>query len=466
MTDIYRDPTDGATARRVDLLRRRRDELVTMPHAVRRVVVARGARIAASAAMALVGALLVASSASPRVSKLVGHLLPPDDPAVIATALLAAWLGGALVYAIARSICEHRFAVAMTTCVLPGDDLHQDLERLAHETPDEVARRMAHAREVSSAAMPVLAAALVGPATLAYIGLAIRVRGWPANRIIEHAMQVHAGSLVLAGVLGVVAMAAVLTQRMRAPMMTVPMGVVAVTAIIVAALTKSDLATSVAAIAGIIAINTRTLRIERAWIETDDPAAGTELFALIKRRLADARSLLATHYRTVALMLVTLGLGFVGHTGLDIPLNTERPTLAATFHRAFQLPAVVNNGAIAQVAPPGPDATASHIRRLAYGVIEVDVTFSGDETTVPTGITIPAGWDSRIEAHVDYERSTVAEYDIDGFGHFSTQYPFQVITPTVCATERAQPVKLAIHAGPGTHHVVVVLRPSLTSAGC
>ena len=103
-----------------------------MPHAVRRVVVARGARIAASSAMALLGALLVGSAASPRFGKVIGHLLPPDDPAVIATALLAAWLGGALVYAIARSICEHRFAVAMTRCVLPGEDLHDDLERLAH----------------------------------------------------------------------------------------------------------------------------------------------------------------------------------------------------------------------------------------------------------------------------------------------------------------------------------------------
>ena len=68
MTDIYRDPTDGATARRVDLLRRRRDQLVTMPHAIRRVVVARGARMAASLAMAFIGALLVGSAGSPRLS--------------------------------------------------------------------------------------------------------------------------------------------------------------------------------------------------------------------------------------------------------------------------------------------------------------------------------------------------------------------------------------------------------------
>jgi hypothetical protein len=395
MTDIYRDPTDGATARRVDLLRRRRDELVTMPHAVRRVVVARGARIAASAAMALVGALLVASAASPRISKLVGHVLPPDDPAVIATALLAAWLAGALVYAIARAICEHRFAVAMTKCVLPGADLHEDLERLAHETPDEVARRMAHAREVSSAAMPVLAAALVGPATLAYIALAIRVHGWPANRVIEHTMQDHAGALVIAGLVGVVAMIAVLTQRMRSPMMTVPMGVVAVTAILVAALTKSDLATAIAAISGTIAITTRTLRIERAWIETDDPAAGTELFALVSRRLADARRVAVAHKGIVTLTLVAVGLGLAGHATTDVPLDSERPTLAALFRRALQPPTAVADEPGRDDASP---QTESSLRRLAYGVIEVEVTFTGADAVVPSELVIPSGWDSRIEA--------------------------------------------------------------------
>jgi hypothetical protein len=280
--------------------------------------------------------------------------------------------------------------------------------------------------------------------------------------VIEHAMQDHAGSLITAGMIGVIAMVAVLTQRMRQPFMTVPMGVVAVTAIIVAALVKSDLATAIAAIAGTIAVTTRTLRIERAWIETDDPAAGTELFALIKRRLADARGLVVAHYGIVTLTLVAIGLGLAGHTTTDIPLNSDHPTLAAAFHRALRVSPAEPEPDVDQV----PDTTESHIHRLAYGVIEVEVTFTGSDAVVPTGITIPPGWDSRIEAHIDYERSTAREYDIDGFGHFTQAYPFQVITPTVCATERAQPLKLAIHGDRGTHHVVIVLRPSLTSAGC
>ena len=55
MSDIYRDPTEGAAAKRQDLLRRRRDDLATMPHAIRRVVVARDARVAAGLAMTIGG---------------------------------------------------------------------------------------------------------------------------------------------------------------------------------------------------------------------------------------------------------------------------------------------------------------------------------------------------------------------------------------------------------------------------
>ena len=65
MSNIFRDPTEGATARRADLLRRRRDELVMMPHAIRRVYVARRARTAASVTIAIVGAALLAIAMEP-----------------------------------------------------------------------------------------------------------------------------------------------------------------------------------------------------------------------------------------------------------------------------------------------------------------------------------------------------------------------------------------------------------------
>src|SRR5436309_3171984 len=68
MNEIYRDPTDGAAARRHDLLGRRRDELVMMPHAIRRVVVARWARIVGSLAAWLGGEAMVIAAVSPAVA--------------------------------------------------------------------------------------------------------------------------------------------------------------------------------------------------------------------------------------------------------------------------------------------------------------------------------------------------------------------------------------------------------------
>ncbi len=465
MTDIYRDPTDGATARRVDLLRRRRDELVTMPHAIRRVVVARGARTAAAWAMAFVGALLVGSAASPRIAKLVGHVLPPDDPAVIATALLAAWLGGALVYAIARAVCEHRFTIAMTRCVLPGDDLHDDLERLAHEQPDEVARRMAHRLEVRSAALPVLAGALVGPATFVYLALAVKVHGWPANRIIEHTLGDHAGFLVAGAFAGLLAAACVVSPRLRAPAAAVPAGVLAITALVFVvalhAIPTAWYALPIVAIAGMIAVTARKLRIERAWIETDDPAAGAEIFDVLAARAADLRRVARAHRGSIALVLAAFALGLAGHASFA-QLPPPKPThlFANAFARATF------------VTPDDPEVPAHvaspigvQVSRTAYGTIIVDLSLTPGDARVPTGIIIPPGWDARIEAHVDAEHTSAQGYSIDGIGLLTPAHAFDEILPTVCTTDSARSIALKVHATqPG--QVRLVIQPSLRASKC
>src|SRR5438093_79547 len=61
VNEIFRDPTEGALARRRELVRERRDDLAVMPHAIRRVVVARRARSAAS--LAILGTAVVALAA-------------------------------------------------------------------------------------------------------------------------------------------------------------------------------------------------------------------------------------------------------------------------------------------------------------------------------------------------------------------------------------------------------------------
>jgi len=468
MTDIYRDPIDGATARRVDLLRRRRDELVTMPHAIRRVVVARGARMAASLTMAFIGALLVGSAGSPRISRIVGHLLPPDDPAVIATGLLAAWLGGALIYAIARSIAEHRFAVAMTKCVLPGQDLHDDLERLAHDHPDEVARRMAHRLEVRSAALPVMAAAFVGPATLAYLRLAAQVHGWPPNRFIEHSLGDHAGDVILAALVGLVATLAVLSPKLRGPRAAVPAGIVAVTALVIA-IALRDTATfwmtlPIIASAGTIALMARKLRIERAWIETEDPAEGAEMFAVIARRFAELRRFVAAHIGMVTLVTAAFGFALVGHASfVELPHALPDHSLATAFQHASA--PVVLDVEDAHVNEPASESV--QMTREDYGKIDVDVAFDGTVTDVATGLVIPSGWEARIEAHVDREHSQIQNFTVDGVGVLSDGHPFEVSTPIVCATRPSVPVRLHITTAYSGHHTIrIVLQPTLRASKC
>ena len=116
-----------AHAARADLLRRRRDELVMMPHAIRRVYVARRARTAASLAIALVGTGLLAIAAKPAWAQFLAKGLPGINPAVLCTLIIAMWLVGLFAYFAARAVDEHRFAVAMSKLVMPSKDASVDV---------------------------------------------------------------------------------------------------------------------------------------------------------------------------------------------------------------------------------------------------------------------------------------------------------------------------------------------------
>ena len=137
MSEIYRDRSEGAAARRQELLRRRRDELVTMPHAVRRVVVARSARIAAGMFATLAGAALIAAAWSPELAARLQGMMPGLQPAPLSTLLFGGWILCLVAWSISRARFEHRFAVAMSRYVLPTSDVDRDVERLDHEHPDE-----------------------------------------------------------------------------------------------------------------------------------------------------------------------------------------------------------------------------------------------------------------------------------------------------------------------------------------
>src|SRR5262245_65785207 len=128
-----------------------------MPHAIRRVFVARRARIAASLAVCVTGAAMLAIALSPALAKKIASGMPGLNPAVLSTLVIAMWVTGIIAYTLSRAMGEHAFLVAMSRYVMPSENLDQDVERLAHEKPDDIGRTMAHRLEVKSAAWPVVA---------------------------------------------------------------------------------------------------------------------------------------------------------------------------------------------------------------------------------------------------------------------------------------------------------------------
>src|SRR5687767_10439963 len=189
-----------------------------MPHAIRRVYVARRARTAASIVVALLGAAMLVTAATPSLTAYLAKGLPGINPAVLSTFIVAMWICGLFAYAAARAVDEHRFAVAMSRLVMPGKDVNEDLERLAHENPDQAARDMAHRLEVRSAALPVLAAGVLLPVTALYIGAAIKAGGWPVIAEFEALVAVQAKKLILCGVAGVVLAFALTRRATRLPL--------------------------------------------------------------------------------------------------------------------------------------------------------------------------------------------------------------------------------------------------------
>lgn len=314
MSEIFRDRTEGAMARRQDLLRKRRDELVTMPHAIRRVVVARAARTAASTAAIACGVGMIAVALSPKLAAFVASGLPGINPAVISTGVGAAWVLALVAFAISRGRSEHRFAVAMSTHVLPGQDLDQDIERLSHEHPDVVAREMAHRLEVRSAALPVAAAAFVIPATLVYLAHAISVRGWPSTAEYESNLAWAGKPLVVCALAGIIAAIVMTRPAARregvttfAAIASMLSGALAAGTLVQREVELTWLLTALSVITGAVAFVTWRLKVERKALEIDDPAAGSELFTL-RGALDSLRGLAAGIRRHISARMV-VGVG-------------------------------------------------------------------------------------------------------------------------------------------------------------
>ncbi len=187
-THPFRNATEGTHAKREKLLIDRRADLALMSHTIRRIYVARSARIGACVAFLVGGGLLLAASYSPRLALWTADLLPGGAPAPLSNLLFGTWLGALLAALFARSIAERRFTKAMSKAVLPSEDLDQDVARLAGESPNSVGIRMTQRLERMAGALPIVAAGLMLPTTAMAAILVLQAQGYPRIDHLEGAL--------------------------------------------------------------------------------------------------------------------------------------------------------------------------------------------------------------------------------------------------------------------------------------
>jgi hypothetical protein len=451
-SEIFRDRSEGVNARRLELLRRRRDEFVMMPHAIRRVYVARRARSAASLAIWLMGIAMIVCALSPKLAAYVTKGMPGINPALLSTLVIAMWVVGIVAYFIARARCEHHFQVALSKTVLPSENPDEDIDRLSHEHPDEVARGMAHRLEVRASAWPIAAAAMIVPVTALYVLYGYKAHGWTAIADYEQALADNAGTLLFIAIAGAFA-ALVTTHR---------------------AFRKSS------SLVWLMSAGTVSLRKERAMLETDDPAAGSEMvtWRAFIANLASTLEAIGTKLNKrqgrialVAGVAAVATLGFMTgrrtHTAQPTPTATPTP-LQARIAQPVPQQYVVND-----------QSGRSFMITSAGASWRIDVTLTDNnavEIKLPGLAEVPAGWVARVGVVNDSTASllvtTLSDLPVDDHEHLEAR-PIQrlrlepkhrgTLTMRTCEAP-AFPLGISLKGEPGTY--VVYVTPVLEPAGC
>ena len=478
MSEIYRDRSEGTAAKRQELLRRRREELVTMPHAVRRVVVARTARIAASMVATLAGVALIATAYSPNLAGRLSSMMPGIQPAPLSTLLSGAWLLGLVAWAISRARVEHRFAVAMSKYVLPTNDLDHDVERLDHEHPDDIARGMGHDLEVRSAAWAVLAAGVVLPATALWFARMLRTRGWPVMSEFEASLALHAKALAMIGFAGLIGAVMMTRKTLRQPFiatLALPFSILAGAFTVAGFLHQSSYAWVVCGVAVVtfsIGLIARTLRKERALLEVEDPAAGSELFTIrgmirqIRTSLATVKSSLSFVKRkywlfggfVVAVSLIVSGIGLF--------VSTRHATIAYAQPAAAQ--AALPQSELLPLAPPSASnaPTAYKVERDGNHFRVVATLDDKGELVVPmVGFaTVPQNWGATLDITL-VSPGTIGIVTEEGTKYLSSASPETRIAIDACSSPRPLSVHLLQEHSPGSK-VELYVSPRLAVANC
>jgi hypothetical protein len=404
-----------------------------MPHAIRRVYVARRARSAASLAIWLMGIAMIVCALSPKLAAYVTKGMPGINPALLSTLVIAMWVVGIVAYFIARARCEHHFQVALSKTVLPSENPDEDIDRLSHEHPDEVARGMAHRLEVRASAWPIAAAAMIVPVTALYVLYGYKAHGWTAIADYEQALADNAGTLLFIAIAGAFA-ALVTTHR---------------------AFRKSS------SLVWLMSAGTVALRKERAMLETDDPAAGSEMFtwrAFIANVTSSLEAIGQKLNKRQGRIALIAGVAAVATLGFV----TGRRT-----HTTPPKPAPV----VAQVMPQElfvNKETGSSFKVTSEGTSwRIDVRLANRlpfEIRFPGISEIPVGWKATVGlrtesapslymGHIDLTTDALMGNPAANAGGFSMS------TCTV-----PLPLGLKVMGEPGTY--VIYVTPELEPAGC
>jgi len=427
-----------------------------MPHAIRRVYVARRARTAASIVVCIAGAAMLVAGASPQLAHLLARGMPGINPAVLSTFVVAMWIAGLFAYAVARALDEHRFAVAMSHFVLPSKDVDHDIERLSHEHPDEAARDMAHRLEARSAALPVLAASMLLPVSALFRAQAVRAHGWPAIADFETSLAIHTKALITSAIVGVVVAIVMTRQFARRPAMLPSAAALAVATGIGAVVAWSWLVTPML-LAMTIAIVVRKLGRERTLLAAKDPAAGSEVFTL--RGLLRQLRTTASHVKGPRGRLAVATLAVA----------------AAGFYPTHGKPIEQATATVVQITPPhtpvaNPAGSRYSVENLGDGMLLYTIELANDQALeikdIETLASVPPHWSAHLGVEIVTSAGTLAVKVDDNQG---------ATFPPDGAVQQAKFVVsscgVALHAmgmrvqGPAGKYVLRV-HPMLEPAGC
>lgn len=436
-----------------------------MPHAIRRVYVARRARTAASLSIVMFGIALLAIAAKPAWTAFLAKGLPGINPAVLCTMIVAMWLVGLFAYFAARAVDEHRFAVSMSKLVMPGADVNADLERLSHENPDQAARDMAHRLEVRSAALPVLAAGVLLPVTALYVAAIFRTGGWPVIAAFETEVAVNAKKLIACGGIAAV-IAVVMTKRAaRLPAVAPTTMVLALAGVGVAALTSVWLV-PLALIVATVGVVVRRLRIERDLLQAEDPAAGSEIFTIrgfIQQLRTSAAAVIARVKQVRARRVII---------GAMVPAAMLGGLILMMQHKSKHTPlpqtaAIGMKSHAAPIASVGPSGAKTIVETMGAGRLKITLDLVDDcvvDLPALAGLSsVPAMWN----AAVKIEQFEGIALEVSPFGAEALQ-AVSIGTPLSISRANcgsfAEPLGLRIKGQAG--HYVLYVEPVLTPAGC